>query len=242
MLTGKLQNSASNKHLHRIGVYNRKMQQHSLSLTEVDHVGVCDKVVCNYVSKKRARDAPRKSSCCRWIHLILLGALHLIKCSSVTSSVLDKHGNPSSLQRQLQLTPVSSPTKSYIARRINAGGESEYIDTNGISWGADEWYGNIGRRTTPSECNSDIFNTTDDILYCSNRFYPTSIVDPPYRYNIPVPYTAMYEIRLHFAEVVCREKREMCGSKFVFLKFYISISHYSCFVTLLLHLSVIQSC
>ena len=109
----------------------------------------------------------------------------------------------SSSHRHLQTT--TPPTTTYAARRINAGGVSEYIDGHGISWGADDWYGNKGRRTTPSECTADIRNTTDDILYCSNRFYPTSIVDPPYRYNIPVPYAGRYDIRLHFAEVVRRE-------------------------------------
>lgn len=174
------------------------MQQFLLPPVDVDPDDVCNEIV--YALKKRTRAVPQQSSCCPWIHTILFWTLLLIRCDIVQSFFLDKNGNPLSLQRQLQSTPTTSPAKTYVARRINAGGESEYIDTNGVSWGADEWYGNKGRRTTPSECTSDILNTTDDILYCSNRFYPVSIVDPPYRYNIPVPYSALYEVRLHFAE------------------------------------------
>ena len=145
-------------------------------------------------------------------HFMLLWPMLLLSFSKAQSFSRDENDSSSSLRddiwaattkrRQLQSAPASSPQKAYAARRINAGGESEYIDTNGMSWGADKWYGDIGRRTTPSECTANIINTTDDILYCSNRFYPTSVVDPPYRYNIPLPYTALYEIRLHFAEVV----------------------------------------
>lgn len=179
------------------------MQKYLFALADVDPDGACDEIV--YISKNRTSAAPMQSLCYRWIHAICLWTLFLMKCNSVKSSFLDKHGNPLSLQRQLQSAPVSSPAKTYAARRINAGEESEYIDTDGIAWDADQWYGNKGRRTTPSECFSDISNTTDDILYCSNRFYPTSTVELPYLYNIPVPYSALYEVRLHFAEVVRRK-------------------------------------
>jgi Malectin domain len=179
------------------------MKHFLLPPVDVDPDDLCDERV--NALKKRTRTVPLQSSCCPWIHAIFFWTLLLIRCDIVQSFFLDKNGNPLSSLRQLQSTPSSSPAKTYVARRINAGGESEYIDTNGTSWGADNWYGNKGRRTTPSECTSDILNTTDDILYCSNRFYPVSIVDPPYRYNIPVPYSALYEVRLHFAEAVRNE-------------------------------------
>jgi len=164
-----------------------------------------------YSSNIRARGAPYQSSPYLYIHIIILWSI-LLSCGETQSFIHDQGGSSFTLSRnfladtlklrRLQSVPTSSPLKIYAARRINAGGEIEYIDSNGISWGADKWYGNTGRRTSPSECTANIINTTDDILYCSNRFYPTSIVDPPYRYNSPLPYAALYEIRLHFAEVV----------------------------------------
>ena len=175
-----------------------------------------------YVVANEALDSTKKRNRgilplpCRRIQLTILWTLLLLKDHTVRSFT-SRDGNDTSFssfslsivtmaeantQRELQSAPASSPTKTYAARRINAGGESEYIDTSGVSWGADNWYGDKGRRTTPSECTKAIFNTTDDILYCSNRFYPTTTVSPPYRYNIPIPYPAWYEIRLHFAETV----------------------------------------
>ncbi len=142
---------------------------------------------------------------CRRIQLTILWTLLLMKGHTVRSFTSDEDIGTffeANKQRELQSVPASAPIKTYVARRVNAGGESEYVDSSGVSWGADEWYGDKGRRTTPSECTIAIFNTTDDILYCSNRFYPTTTVSPPYRYNIPILYPAWYEIRLHFAETV----------------------------------------
>jgi hypothetical protein len=173
-------------------------------------IGTCDE--SPYLWNILRVYAPRQSLRYRCIHSILFWSILLLSCDKAKSFLRDENDGSPSLRRdiladtiqrrRLQSASASSPLKGYAARRINAGGEIEYIDTNGISWGADDWYGNKGRRTTPSECTANIINTTDDILYCSNRFYPTSIVDPPYRYNIPLPYSALYEIRLHFAEVV----------------------------------------
>ena len=181
------------------------MERYSFSHEDVDPDDFCDEIWCFLKKQPKAtRVAPSQSLRSRYFHAVFLWTFLLIKCDRVNSFLSEETGTK---QRQLQATPtpVSSPVKTYAARRINCGGENEYVDTNGVSWGADAWYGNKGRRTTPSECTTDIINTTDDILYCSNRFYPVSMVDPPYRYNVPVPYSALYEVRLHFAEVVRHE-------------------------------------
>ena len=177
-----------------------------------DQNGACLKIGYRLLTNTPPRCGPCLSS--QWLYLDLIFLLTMLLSSFGEVQSLFQNENDALLpprrdfidgtmkQRMLQSEPVTSPLKAYAAIRINAGGETEYIDTNGISWGADNWYGNKGRRTTPSECTTNIINTTDDILYCSNRFYPTSTVNPPYRYNIPLPYSAFYEIRLHFAEVV----------------------------------------
>jgi hypothetical protein len=123
--------------------------------------------------------------------------------SKTVEAVVDRRGAlDASRNLQSSTAPVAAPTESFLGVRINAGAGEAYTDSAGIAWIADKWYGGKGRRLTPSDCTSDIANTTDEIIYCSQRYFPPAQAKPPYEYNIPVPYTSQYEIRLHFAEIV----------------------------------------
>jgi Malectin domain len=103
--------------------------------------------------------------------------------------------------------PSKAPTRAPVADvepgqalvRINAGG-ADYLDSNGKFWSADKFVvGNGGQAYI--ECPLDIANTTDDILYCSNRWF-SIWTGSSFIYSIPVASAGVYEVHLHFAEIV----------------------------------------
>jgi trimeric autotransporter adhesin len=103
--------------------------------------------------------------------------------------------------------PTQAPTAAPIplvdpgqtVARINAGGQS-YVDSNGNLWSADKFVSNNYGQTY-TICPTEIVNTIDDTLYCSQRWFsPWS--GTPYVYSIPVAPSGVYEARLHFAEIV----------------------------------------
>ena len=78
--------------------------------------------------------------------------------------------------------------------RINAGG-GRYYPPNRPYWESDS-HEQGGDSAAPSNVSStDILNTTDDVLYRSERYGTT------FGYNIPVQSSGSYTVRLHFAEI-----------------------------------------
>lgn len=90
-------------------------------------------------------------------------------------------------------TVTIPPTPDYV-QRVNAGGNF-YTGTDGREWAADQAYTNgswgfVGGRTFSR--NDAIANTTDDILYQSERYRPT------YRFTVAA---GKYNVQLLFAEI-----------------------------------------
>lgn len=52
---------------------------------------------------------------------------------------------------------------------------------------------------TYSACPLEIGGTQDDIIYCSERYFNGQA---PYQYNVPIPRSGFYQVKLHFAEVL----------------------------------------
>jgi hypothetical protein len=95
---------------------------------------------------------------------------------------------------QVSATPVAPAAFSL---RINSGG-AKYVDSLGNTWLADAYFQN-GSVYAPASLNStDILNTTDDVLYRSERFggAPGSA---PLAYAIPIA-NGTYTVRFLFAE------------------------------------------
>ena len=92
--------------------------------------------------------------------------------------------------------PVSSPTSA--ATRINVGG-GPFVDSTGKTWIADNYFG--GKGAAYWACPKAIANTAEDELYCTNRWF-APWHGAPFVYEIPVPSSAQYRVRLHFAEIV----------------------------------------
>lgn len=93
--------------------------------------------------------------------------------------------------------PVTDPGQAVI--RINAGGD-DYIDSAGNIWSADRYVVNFhGQDYT--DCFQPITGTIDDTIYCCHRWFAVW-TGSPYVYNVPVTSTGIYEVRLHFAEIV----------------------------------------
>ena len=94
--------------------------------------------------------------------------------------------NPQSTSRNID---SSYPEQIPEAIRINAGG-SEYVDSQGNVWSADQYFlnGNIGLYP-----NNPISNTEDDFLYQSERW------EGNLAYDIPV-LNGNYTVHLHFTE------------------------------------------
>jgi hypothetical protein len=88
-------------------------------------------------------------------------------------------------------TPVATTV------RIDSGG-NQYVDSLGNIWGADAYFQN-GTLYAPASLNStDILNTTDDVLYRSER-YGGAPGSAPLAYAIPIA-NGTYTVRLLFAE------------------------------------------
>jgi Malectin domain len=73
------------------------------------------------------------------------------------------------------------------------------VDAAGNTWIADNYFGSKG--AAYGSCPAIVANTVDDELYCTNRWF-ASYHGPPFVYEIPVSVAGLYEIRLHFAELV----------------------------------------
>jgi Malectin domain len=95
------------------------------------------------------------------------------------------------------ITPPTAPTATAI-ERINAGG-GQFADAAGNTWIADNYFG--GKGAGFGSCPAIVANTVDDELYCTNRWF-ASWDSPPFVYQIPVSVAGLYEVRLHFAELV----------------------------------------
>ncbi|MBP8250748.1 MAG: PQQ-dependent sugar dehydrogenase [Herpetosiphon sp.] len=90
-----------------------------------------------------------------------------------------------------------------IVVRINSGDDAKVV--NGVTWSADSPTNHpysvpsnnyiLGGPSCPQ-----IFNTDDDIIYCSERS-SGGTSDKVLRYTIPVSQTGKYYVRLHFAEI-----------------------------------------
>ncbi|QQS28119.1 MAG: T9SS type A sorting domain-containing protein [Sphingobacteriales bacterium] len=89
---------------------------------------------------------------------------------------------------------VTAPTggETPIAIRLNCGGGA-YTDTNGNVFAADNYYSGDGTYLTLST----ITNTTNQTLYKSERYGWSGNL----AYNIPVPNSSNYTVKLHFAEI-----------------------------------------
>ncbi len=86
-----------------------------------------------------------------------------------------------------------------LVARVNTGGPNVYTP-DGIGWGVDQYLTN-GPDTEPkSNPNiTDIFNTTNDILYITERSSNAS--NGTISYAIPGLPAGQYTVRLHFAEI-----------------------------------------
>jgi Malectin domain len=85
--------------------------------------------------------------------------------------------------------------------RINAGGET-FVDSSGNTWANDTFF--LGNSFVGDEaCTSDrdIVNTTDDALFCSERYFKGNKTIGS-SYEIPVNYPAEYQVHLYFSENV----------------------------------------
>ena len=94
--------------------------------------------------------------------------------------------------------PSISPTGFVL--RINSGQDKDYVDPNGVIWQADDYFGNNG--AIYGLCPLAIAGTTLDELYCKERYFNIWVHSTPFRYDIPIPRTGTYSVRLHFAEIV----------------------------------------
>jgi Malectin domain len=106
------------------------------------------------------------------------------------------------------IAPTAPPIKRVAqpVTRINVGGIN-YKDSMGNEWQQDEYYD--GKGFPDRRCPIAISNTTDDILYCTNRWFATWGDKSPFQYEIPVPSNVtLYDIRLHFAELFFTRKNQ----------------------------------
>jgi Malectin domain len=84
----------------------------------------------------------------------------------------------------------SSSSSSFVPIRINCGSTVPYTDSLGRAWSVDAFF--AGGSAFASGIGQ-IANTTDDVIYRSERFGEAT-------YNIPVP-PGTYDVVLHFAEI-----------------------------------------
>ena len=96
--------------------------------------------------------------------------------------------------------PIKTPTASDLfVTRINVGSADMYVDPNGASWEADQYFD--GKGVMYSQCPMEIASTDADALYCKERYYNIWATPQPYRYIVPVPRQGAYSVKLHFAEI-----------------------------------------
>ena len=97
----------------------------------------------------------------------------------------------------------SPPTGGTVAfaKRINIAGPT-YKDANGNVWEADTV---LDGKNAGYFCdgNTDtIGQTVNDILYCTYKWYATTNSAVPFRRELPVDQDGIFQVRLHFAELV----------------------------------------
>ena len=100
--------------------------------------------------------------------------------------------------------PTSSPPTVgpvEFAKRINIGGKA-YTDTNGNVWEADTVKDGKNALIVCDGTTDIIGQTVNDPLYCSYKWYAASNSAVPFRREIPVDQDGVYQVRLHFAELV----------------------------------------
>jgi tetratricopeptide (TPR) repeat protein len=94
------------------------------------------------------------------------------------------------------------------AIRINCGG-GKYRSSTGVPWEEDRFYsgGNLyeGARSVFA---LGIHGTDDDLLYRTERYFPSNEVTPA-AYHFPLP-TGSYRITLHFAEIYHKQPGKRC--------------------------------
>jgi Malectin domain len=87
-------------------------------------------------------------------------------------------------------TPIVPPSSNVTPIRINCGSDAPYTDSLGRTWNADTFF--TGGSAFASGIGQ-IANTTDDVIYRSERYGEAT-------YNIPVA-QGTYDVVLHFAEI-----------------------------------------
>ncbi len=92
----------------------------------------------------------------------------------------------------IEIRPIYVPSV-----RINCGGPS-YVDSDGNVWTSDIYskYHNGG---SPNTVTNTIEQTTDELLYRTERWYPATVGDDVLRYDIPI-INGVYDVYLHWAE------------------------------------------
>ena len=114
----------------------------------------------------------------------------------VTIELVKGIENPALSGIEIIASSASVPTST--ATRINVGGD-QFVDSTGKTWIADNYFG--GKGAAYGSCPKAIANTVDDDLYCTNRWF-APWHGAPFVYQIPVPSSSQYQVRLHFAEIV----------------------------------------
>ena len=103
---------------------------------------------------------------------------------------------PSTMPSQVpSMLPSSAPSPfepTFDPIYINAGGSSDFTDSNGITWTADEYFNT--ESTTWLARNTEILDTDDDVLFLSERYSNKQL-----KYEIPLP-DGIYRVRLLAAE------------------------------------------
>ena len=109
--------------------------------------------------------------------------------------------------------PTSSPPTVgpvEFAKRINIAGKA-YTDTNGNVWEADTVKDGKNALIVCDGTTDIIGQTVNDPLYCSYKWYAASNSAVPFRREIPVDQEGIYQVRLHFAELVSAVLLFCCG-------------------------------
>jgi Malectin domain len=139
---------------------------------------------------------------CRKSHTVESVRMNSVIQSLVGSS--DRGGEQFDVpnRRKLQSSPVPAPTGDLWSLHINAGTAEDYTDTSGTTWISDSLFVRKGQRYAPTNCAASLASTADSTIYCTQLSFSSAQSNPPFVYRIPVPKDSLYEIRLHFAEIV----------------------------------------
>ncbi|KAA6439779.1 T9SS type A sorting domain-containing protein, partial [Dyadobacter flavalbus] len=111
---------------------------------------------------------------------------------TLTVKVTD-NGSPALSDEETITVTVGNAPVGPAAIRINTGSTAAYTTVDGRQFSADQYYGNVTGGTGTLASTVDILNTTDDVLYRSERSAATI------SYSIPVT-SGTISVVLHFAE------------------------------------------